>query len=199
VSLTFDPVQHHYFWKGVRVPNVTSIIKPLTDYSMVPEATLELARQKGVAVHSMVELWAANELDYGVMPEWMFPVLDHWLQFVHDTGFQLLSSERRVYHAGFDYAGTLDLRCLLPKTALKGPGILDLKRSFMAGAAIGLQLAAYAAADNLDRAKADKAQWRAALRLREDSPPRLQIYEDKNDFVVFLACLTMWKWRAEHD
>lgn len=193
--LTFDEPSHTYCWDGNRVPHVTGVLAPLTDYSMVPPATLELARQKGVAVHKMCEQWAKGELDYGKLPEWMFPVLDWWLQFVNDTGFVFIASERKVFHPMYRYAGTLDFRCLLPKTKLQGEGILDVKRSFMAGGAIGLQTAAYGAADDTQAPRSNRINWRAALRLREDAPPRLQIYEDRNDFNVFLAALTLHNWK----
>lgn len=194
--LTFDETKHEYQWDGEIVPNVTRVLAPLTDYSMVPPATLDLARQRGVAVHRMVELDANGDLDEVALPEWMRPVLAYWREFVAMTDFKILASERRVYHQ-FGFAGTLDLRATM--RGRPGQGIVDIKRSFMGGRVIGLQTAAYAAADDWGiKKKADCIQWRAALRLREDSPPRLQHYEDKNDFNVFLAALTMHNWKRKN-
>jgi len=196
--LTFDEARHEYRFSGAVVPHVTGVLKPLTDYGRVDPDKLEIARQKGVAVHSMVELDAKNEL--GDLPDWMVPVYDYWLQIKQQMGLEIIASERKVYHSTYGYAGTLDLQVFAHNTKLKGPGIIDVKRSFMAGQAIALQTAAYAAAcDHESKVPADRIQWRAALRLREDMPPRLETYDNRNDINVFIACLTLHNWRKKHD
>lgn len=190
--LTFDAVEHRYFWNGTPVPNVTRVLGPLTDYSRVDPEALETARQKGIAVHRMVELHAQGQLDEDALPEWMRPVLAFWRKFVADTGFELIASEEKVFHPMYRYAGTLDLRCRLTKTAMLGPGIIDVKRSFVAGKVIGFQTAAYAEA-----VKAERIQWRGALRLREDAPYRFKPYTDMNDFTKFLVCLSFHRLKEE--
>ncbi len=82
--LTFDEARHEYRFHGAVVPHVTGILKPLVDYSMVPPDRLEIARQKGVAVHKMVEADAKGELTD--LPEWMIPVYEYWLQVVNQMG-----------------------------------------------------------------------------------------------------------------
>lgn len=192
--LTFEPTSHTYTWEGKTVPNVTRVLGPLTDYSMVKPEDLENARQKGVAVHKMVELWAKNDL--AQLPAWMEPVLAQWEKFVSDTNLTVIESERKVYHKLYGYAGTFDLRVTMPR--YKGHGVIDIKRSFMAGAAIGLQLAAYQEARNSEGYTRDtRIQWRGALKLREDGSYRYEPFEDSNDFNVFMAALTMHNWKRK--
>lgn len=195
--LEFNAERHEYRKAGAVVPHVTGIIGFLTDYSMVKPDQLEVARQKGVAVHKMVEADAKNDL--GDLPDWMIPVYEYWLKFKKESGLEIIASERRVYHPTYRYAGTLDLRVVAHNLKLKGHGIIDVKRSFMAGKAIGLQTAAYANADDAsgDYPKTQRIQWRAALRLREDMPPRMEFYENKNDFPNFLACLTVKRLKEQ--
>src|SRR5262245_19286832 len=136
----FEPETHTYRRAGRIVPHVTGILAPLMDFSMVSPQRLETARQKGTAVHRLVELCAKGvECE---LPDWMQSVSVYWQQFIRDTGFRMITSEQVVYHPTFDYAGTLDLVCELPNTRLKGPGVLDVKRSFIGGAVIGYQTAA---------------------------------------------------------
>lgn len=201
--LTFDEAAHRYYWNGAPVPNVTGIIAPLTSYAMVPADALELARQKGTHVHKMVELWAAGDLDEAALPDWMRPVYEWWLKFVADSGIEIIASERKVYHPAYRYAGTLDLKCRL--RGFSGIGIVDVKRSFLAGGAIGLQTAAYQEAENHGvKLRADRVHWRAALRLREDAPYRLINDRDdpdvfgKDDFQVFAAQLILNRWKETH-
>jgi len=182
--LTFDAASHVYHWKGQPVPNVTLVLKPFVDYGMVNPEALEVARQRGVAVHRMVELWAKNDLEESTLPEWMQPVYRQWLKFVDDTGLTVLDSEQKVFHPLYQYAGTFDL--IVTMRGKPAHGLIDIKRSFMAGAAIGLQTAAYAEAEN---AAGHSVRWRGALKLREDGAYRYQPFDDPADFSVFIAAL----------
>jgi hypothetical protein len=190
--LTFNPERHEYYLNGALLPNVTRILSDLTDLSMVPPAALEIARQKGNAAHRMVELWAKNDLDTGTLPEWMEPVFDEWSKFVLQSGFKVVDSEKRVFHPQYRYAGTLDLYGEMNS----GAAYIDIKRSFLGGNVIGLQLAAYQGADVYDH-KDRRTAKRYALRLKEGEPYRLQEYSDPNDFSVFTACLIRHNWKGK--
>ena len=197
MTLRFDPESHRYFWDDVHVPNVTSILSPLVDYARVPWAVLEKARQEGVAMHKMVELYVADDLDEQALPEWLRPRLEAFQKFQAESGFKVEGSERRVYHVAHRYAGTLDL-----VGDMNGDlTVIDIKRSLFAGPAIGLQLAAYQEAENdrRKREKLPKATKRYALQLRAKGDYKLEPYEDKNDFAVFLALLTLKRWRETHE
>jgi len=191
--LTFDAVEHRYAWNGAPVPNVTRALDLLTDYSKIPAEVLELARQKGVAVHRMVELHAKNDLDEARLPAWMQPVIVQWKKFVFETGFKVLESERRVYHKRYRYAGTLDLF----GTIHTGTAFVDVKRSFLAGRVIGMQIAAYEDAyyseEGITRGKAR----RFALRLTEHSPYRVEEYDSKDDLYDYLTCLGFYRLKEK--
>lgn len=190
MSLTFEEDGHVYRWHGVVVPSVTTCLSPLTDFSKIPVGTLETARQKGVAVHKMVELHSKGDLDEDSLPTWMTPALEQWKKFVADTGFEMIVSEHRVYHEQYAYAGTLDLLGIINGKL----SFVDIKRSFLAGMVIGFQLAAYSAAyfsqeKNALLRKAD----RYALKLNETGPYRLEQFDDYNDFNHFVTCLAFYK------
>ena len=197
--LTFDAPAHHYFWNGVRVPNVTSILAPLTDYSKIPRGQLERARQQGIAVHKMVELDCKGDLDTDALPEWMAGHFAAWEKFKAEIDFELWSSEQPVYHKGMSYAGTLDLTGMPCNLKHKDAALIDVKRSFYAGPVIGLQLAAYEKARNDSVEKALRTKHRFALRLDVDGQYRLEAFEDRNDFTVFTACLALHRWKERHE
>lgn len=183
VDLTFDEAKHEYRVDGVVVPHLTGIISDLTSYDMVNEAQLETARQKGTAVHKMIEYWA-NGVEVN-LPDWMLPAQAQWLKFVGDTGIKVIASERRCYHKIYGYACTLDLAVTMRHKP--GIGIVEVKRSFMAGKAIGLQTAAQAAA--WENEGNEKISWRGALKINETSSYRFEDHESNKDFANFLACL----------
>lgn len=198
--LSFDETGHIYRWNGVRVPNVTSILAPLVDYSKIPPEQLERARQAGVAVHKMVELDCKSDLDTDRLPEWMRGHLDAWLAFKSETGFECWDSERQIYHVGMGYAGTLDLVGVMRNGKKQEASLLDVKRSFYAGPVIGLQTSAYAEAWNRENGTTAplKITRRFALRLDVDGKYRLEAFEDRNDFAVFTAQLATYRWRQKN-
>lgn len=196
--LAFDPIAHEYRWNGAVIPHVTGIIAPLTNYDKIPPDVLERARQEGTAVHKMVELDCKNDLDLVKLPAWMAGRYSAWIRFKEETGFECWASERQVYHQRLGYGGTLDLEGVLPKLRTsKKPAVIDVKRSFYAGPAIGLQTAAYEGAANSEKRR-DAIEERYALLLNANGTYRLQRYEDRDDHAAFLACLQQLRWKEKH-
>jgi len=192
--LHLDEATHTYTWNGRVVPGVTSVLRPLVDLSMVPPDTLERARQEGVAIHKMVELALANDLDIGALPEWLKPRYAAWMKFCATTSFEPLASEIKLYHAGFGYGGKPDIVGIVGGKC----SIIDIKRSLLAGPVIGLQLAAYLEAWNSGAPVAVRVKKRFALRLLDTGEPKLEPYEDPGDFTTFLSFLTAHKWCVAH-
>ena len=196
-DLIFEPVGHTYHTpEGVWVPNVTTILGGLTDYGFVPADVLARAQAEGIAVHSMVELDCKNDLDVDTLPEWMAGHYAAWCKFKDESGFECIATEQRLHHEGFGYAGTCDLVGVTPKLRkAKGPGLIDVKRSFYAGRAIGFQTAAYSEAWNRGARNDGRITQRFALRLGANGKYNLREFDDRNDFNVFLACLTIFRAR----
>lgn len=200
--LTFDPGPHVYRWNGSIVPNVTRVLSLVTDYSHIPAPVLAHAQAEGVAIHKTVELYAKDDLDEASLPQWLVPRLDAFKRFVAETGFVINASEQRVYHHRFAYAGQLDLEGTLQlrvgRKSVPTPAIVDVKRSFYAGRAIGLQLAAYdAACPRTSFCSASVPRRRYALQLRADGTYRLEPFTDPADMSNFLACLNVWRLREQ--
>lgn len=197
-ELVLREEDHTYWLRGQRVPGVTECLKPLTDYSKIPADTLARAQAEGVAVHRMVDLYCRNDLDE--VPEWMAGHFEAWKKFLAESRFDVWASESRVWHPKICYAGTLDLVGMFRDGDYAGePSIVDVKRSFYAGRAIGCQIAAYQHAwnDSLKPGDMRKVSGRYALQLRPDGTYRLRPFTDKSDWTTFLACLTLWRARIE--
>lgn len=196
--LTFDAALHEYRRDGELVPHVTQIIAPLTRYDLIPADKLEVARQQGQAIHKMVELDCRNDLDVERLPAWMRGCHNAWSRFKAETGFECWASEQLVHHERLGYAGTLDLAGLMPKLKTsKKPACVDVKRSFYAGPAIGLQTVAYADGWNSAHLAAERLHERYALALYPAGTYRLEIFEGHDDSVAFLACLQQFRWKEK--
>jgi hypothetical protein len=92
--LQFNPVTHTYAWGGQHVPSVTQILRPLVDYSSIPEHVLEIARDRGTRVHKATELDDAGTLDMDSVTEDIAGYLRAWQQFKRDRGVVVLESEK---------------------------------------------------------------------------------------------------------
>lgn len=194
--LTFDPGPHVYRWHGKPVPNVTRVLNLVTDYSRIPPGILKHAQDEGIAIHKTVELYAKNDLDEESLPEWLVPRLAAFKKFLAETGFVIEASEQRVYHERYGYAGQLDFVGMMQspegRKVRTVPAIVDVKRSFLAGRAIGLQTAAYDSA-----LPSTRKRLRFALQLCADGTYRFEPFTDPSDLPNFLACLSVWRLREQ--
>ena len=189
MTLTFDGPTHTYTYAGKVLPSVTSIIAPLSDLSRIPANVLENARQEGTQIHRMVELDCRGSLDESALPEWIKPRFEAWRRFREERNVEVILSEHRVCDPVWGYAGTLDLYVLMDDE----PALIDVKRSFAGGRAIGVQTAAYEKPLR-ESLGVTKPIPRYGLRLDTNGRPMLKAYAQRNDISVFLACLTLHKW-----
>lgn len=151
-------------------------------------------------MHRMVELACQDALDVDALPDWLIPRYKAWTKFVSETGFELWTSEQRVYNPAYGYAGTLDLAGVLTKIKSKQrESIIDLKRTLTGAPAVGVQIAGYA--DCWNRAALSvsrRVTRRFGLELRATGEYRLQEFANREDFGCFLAHLTILRWREKN-
>jgi hypothetical protein len=183
--LRFDDATHTYWLGSERIPGVTTILKPLNDFSRIDPAVLAAAAARGTAAHLATELDDEGDLDEASVHETVRPYLDAWRLFKRDTGAVVISSEQRVFHSFHKYAGTLD-RVL----SIDGDKyLIDLKTSVQISPATGPQTSAYLAA--LGDATVIR---RGVVQLKADGSYKFVKLGDPNDLAVFLSCLTVHRF-----
>lgn len=194
--LTFDPIQHSYTLGGRRLPNVTSIMEPLVDYSRIPAQILAAAAERGNYVHKACEMYLWETLDEESMTEEFKPYLTAFKLFLRETGFIAEHIEERVYHKTLLYAGTMDLGGILPGKGRKGDkrALIDIKTTFKLMASVGPQTAAYADAWASHRPKEQHFEERYGLQLKKDGTYKLQPFKSLNDSNVFRSCLAIYNF-----
>lgn len=198
-DLVFRELDHTYWLGDELVANTTRVLSGLVRYDHIRREVLERAQQEGTAVHKLVELDCKDDLDSGSLPEWLEGHYKAWCRFKDDSGFECVATEQRLFHPTQRYAGTADLFGHLTKLKIKGLCNLDIKRSFYAGAAIGLQLASYTDAWNATHKDSRVAEAnRFALRLDANGAYKLQQFSDRNDFAVWTAQLICYRWEQQN-
>lgn len=188
--LTFDERSHTYRFRGALVPGVTSILKPLVNFDMVPHEVLERKRDLGQRVHYACQLDDENDLDEASVESDVAPYLDGWRRFLRESGARVVLNEQRVYSVAHAYAGTLD-------NVLELDGhkwLVDKKTSIATPMSAGPQTAAYMRALN-----DASVTHRAALRLRPDGTYRFDPLSGADDWPVFLSCLVLQRFKEKHD
>lgn len=188
MSLQFDPIAHAYTVDGVAVPSVTHILAPLNDLSRIPAATLEYKRALGTAVHAATELYDLGDLDESTVDPAVRPYLDAWVRFRTEMLLEIVGMEHRVYHAVHRYAGTYDRLAVMDGKL----SVFDIKTGEMYPS-YGPQLAAYKNAVEHETGK--RVYGRYGIQLRDDGTYRLHEMTDKDDWPVFLSCLTLHRYR----
>lgn len=191
-QLEFDEAKHRYRFNGVSVPSVTTVLAAagLIDYSFLGDRREEYL-ERGRAVHLATQCYDEGSLTESGMPIELRGFLDAWRMFRKDFAFVPVLIEHRVFHAEYQYAGTLD------RTGRIGDGteiIADLK-SGAAPPAVRYQLAAYAACLPHPRTRR-----RRCVELHADGSYRVIAFETSDylrDFNVFVAALETFRAREE--
>jgi len=187
----FDPSSHTYSLDGRKLPNVTSILSPLSVYAGIPQHLLEAAAQRGNDVHKACELYLWDLLDEESLCDEYKSYLAGFKKFLHETRFQAEQVEERVYHKTLLYAGTLDMGGLLPSGKKTRRALIDIKTTFALLASVGPQTAAYAEAWNSMHDKDQHFVERFGLQLKADGTYKMLPFNHPSDMTIFRSCLNV--------
>jgi len=183
-ELQFNPESHVYTLDGKTLPSVTTIIKEagLIDTTWFTDG----AATRGTYVHQATELLDRDDLDETSLDPALVPYVDAYKRFKADTGFYISGIEKRIHNATYGYAGTLDRVGKFPGDSIES--IIDIKTG-KPEKWHGLQLAAYRLC------LGNELRKRFGLYLSDSGIYRLERYTDRQDIQVFLACLTIYKFK----
>lgn len=191
MKLGFESAAHRYTIDGGEVPSVTRILAPLYDFSAVREGTLERKRQLGEMLHLAIELDLKDNLVESSIDEKIGGYFEGWRRFKREKRFECYFAEKRVGSKNFRYAGTLDFAGLVDDVE----SVIDGKTTAGLHPAVALQTAGYlGAASEMGVIRSNARRY--ALRLQPDGTYILDQHKDRNDFAVFLSCLSLHNWRA---
>ena len=184
-EIVFNNEGHIYTVDGKIIPSVTTIIKDcgLIDTTWFTEG----ATTRGTYVHQATELLDRDDLDEASLDPVLIPYVDAYRRFKQETGFVIDDIEKRVHNATYGYAGTLDRTGTFIGDKTKS--IIDIKTGQPAKWH-GVQLAAYALCYQ-------EPHNRYGVYLSNTGSYRLERYKNRQDTQVFLACLTVYKFRGD--
>jgi hypothetical protein len=193
MNLTLDPTTHIYRnERGDIVPSVTQILQcaGLVDFSGIAPAVLEAAAERGTIVHTITEYLDKGTLDEESIDPSLMGYVDGYRAFLKQFGIRkFMSIEKMIYHKALSYAGKLD-RVVI---SFDGPLLYDIKTGCKE-AAHEVQLAGYHFA--LENQK--EIEKTGTLYLSEDGKFEFVPADTKRAWPVFLAALTVTKWKMNN-
>lgn len=187
----FDKADHSYWLGKTRLLSVTEVIQlaGLKDLSKIDPGVLERASKRGTAVHAACQYLDEGDLDWATVSTEIEPYVRAWERFKKETGVELLGIEKPLFHATLGFAGTPDrVVNLFPHK-----GIIDLK-TYAPDDVTGVQLAGYSYLEVGQQSPLD-APKRWGLWLKDDGKYSLTEFTDRGDEAVFMACVTISKFK----
>lgn len=186
---------HTYFLDSVQIPGTTRLLSDhgISDFSRVNKRVLEKAQLFGDAVHMTTELYDKGTLCFDTLDKNLKPYLRGWIKFRKDFGFDPEHIEFMDFHPKYKYGFKLDRVGIINKGRHKGKRAIVEIKSCELRPAVGIQMASYQDGWNANNKKT-KVTLRIAVQLIENDY-RHEIYKNKLDFQVFLACLTIENWK----
>lgn len=191
MRIEFDAGEHAYWIDGKRVPSVTQVLGPLSDFSGIDAGTLEHARVRGQLVHDAMALLVRDALDWSSLDPSILPYIEGGRRFLEESGITVVASELRVASARLRVAGTLDLLAVW-----RGfDSIIEYKATAAFPPVAGPQTAAY---EQLHSEMFGKRARKRFCVLLQPGDYRIFPLVDKGDSHVFVSALNCHHWRQRH-
>jgi len=184
MNFTFDESKHLYTLDGRRLIGVTEALSILDDRWKVDPFYLE----RGRLIHLCTEYYDRDELDESTIDERIRPYFEAYKKFKAETDFCPNFIERILFHPKYFYGMKIDRIGVLNNKRV----MLDLKSGSPAKVD-KLQSAAY-----LEGCLANGIEVKAGfdLYLKDDGNYSLvEVEKPRNLLLVFLACLTVARWK----
>ena len=196
MEIVYNDEMHAYWIDGVRVPSITQAIKCATydEFDHVNPALLKLRAAQGTSLAKAVEDYHFGRLDVTQYDPDILDDFDSFVEWVEKNRVKIVESEKIVASKRWMFAGRLDLVLRMP--GLDGLAMVDIKRTAAPPASGGLQTAAQVLAYTETTGCAEKIV-RYLLHIR-DGRCTLVPQHNESDQKVFLAALTVTKWRIEN-
>lgn len=191
-KLDFDEEKHIYSLRGIQLPSVTQIMKPMSLmlYDGIPMQTLSEAANRGTRAHEQI----SNSVLYGVIEsdDDTKPYIEAFKLFEDMYNPVWLASEYRTYHKQLRYAGTIDLIGYVTPDDGTGVDVIDLKTTAAwHPVMIATQTAAYSEAL---RSHGIKVRKQFGLQLLKNGRMRFEKLDDH--YKTFLHSLAIYNAMA---
>jgi len=195
--LTFDEQSHSYYWNGVKVPGVTSILNEWLKVTIageryhvnrfsgvsIPSWKMEEAGQAGTDIHKGCQIIMQGGIDWESLDPAYVPPLQQMQKWLNEVRPNVLYTEAAFYHPKYGYAGTIDIVAMIGKAL----GFIDIKTGD--SDTVGPQLSAYERGWTAQDKYIGRTERYALWLPKDGSPYKFERLSNENDFEFFKSCL----------
>lgn len=200
-DLVFEPGAHKYYYKGIHIPNNTSILEEvgLIDLSGIPLERLLYKQNLGTRVHEACHILNENpqDLNFEALTEQERGYVSGYMKFREITGFEPRFSELRLMSKKYGFATTLDEQGPFEWMGRTQESIIELKCVWEVYPSTGPQTAAQELALN-ELLPEIKNKKRFCLQLKENGHYDIIPLENPKDANTFLSALNVYNWKKEN-
>lgn len=207
-----EPDDHRYTLNGQEVPATTRVLElARNSLAGVPRKVLEVARQRGNAVHKAVELLMKNDLDRRTLRgdvKIRLGRFERFMEFHRVEPVELpianycptfaggILCEVPLVHPLWQFGVTPDVGICVVEGALS---VVEVKATSTHSDATALQMASQQNTINHFFEKHGfRVEERWSVRLSSDEKPDVRRYKDPSDWPMFLSFLNVSNWRKVH-
>lgn len=199
--LTFDESTHSYYWNGVKVPGVTSIISEWVQITVgvsgaryhvnrfngqvIPSEVMEEASAKGKDIHFGCNLSIQDGIDWDALDQSYIGPLQQFQAWMDRYKPLFLYTEAPFYSQRRNYAGTIDIIAHLQ--GRKELVFIDIKTGD--SKTVGPQLAAYEKGWCEENRYLGKTERYALWLPKNGSPFKFEKLTNPMDWEFFKSCL----------
>lgn len=188
-TLEFIPETHTYRLDGAEIPGVSKIIAfaGLSDMTWVSEEALK----RGSYVHQALEFEDLGDLNEADLDEKLKGYLKAWRTFKADFKAEIHCVEQKVHHPIYRYGGTLDRIAKIEGHFC----VIDIKSGSPA-AWHPIQTALYSMTQ--DAPHGPGCPRRAAVYVTPEGKYRFITHNNREDFTVAKAAITLAQWKERN-
>lgn len=198
--VSFDAASHRYAVDGRPVLYVSKILELAglgVDYSAIPPAVLQHARDRGSHVDQCCDLFDEGDLDWASVHPEAVPYVRAWARFRERERFVSMVRQGVVYHPELDYAGMPDDFGTIGSTAV----LVERKATAKLSDTYALQAALYGMPGIEWDGLPFRVERRLIVQVRKDGDYRLLDCDaearrvGRDDFAAARAAVAVARWR----
>jgi hypothetical protein len=140
-EVDYRPEKHQYFMDGVEVPSVSKLLRPITDEELrnIPADRLEMARQRGTAVHEAIDRYLSTGFDVSSGDTKLY--MAQFKRFMKEHKVIVIAHEVKLRNYVYGLAGRTDMVALVDGEQIIRP--VDYKVTYEINTSVCIQLNMY--------------------------------------------------------
>jgi hypothetical protein len=140
-QVNYRPERHQYFMDEAEAPSVSKLLRPITDEELrnIPQDRLEMARERGVAVHEAIDRYLDTGFDMSKGETALY--MAQFKRCMAEHRIIVIANEVKLRNVAYWYCGRGDIVGIVDDEPIIRP--IDVKVTYEINASVVIQLNLY--------------------------------------------------------